>query len=142
MLPIVNLVFVIHSNRPKRFCIQSNVLKSLICQYVSPLSGANPSPGSAGYGIQYLPTGASTALNVPAVTGGALPWQNSAAAAGSQIPGLALPPAAAAYAAALQNLQVSQLNQQHLAQAQVIQDVFLAERHFSCGMIRRGLVIS
>lgn len=83
-------------------------------------SGANPSPGSAGYGIQYLPTGASSALNAP---GGALPWQHSAAAAaaGSQIPGLALPPAAAAYAAALQNLQVSQLNQQHLAQAQVIE---------------------
>ena len=71
-----------------------------------------------------MPTGASSSLNAPAVTGGALPWQHSAAAAGSQIPGLALPPAAAAYAAALQNLQVSQLNQQHLAHAQVILDLF------------------
>ena len=63
-------------------------------------------------------------MNAPgmaATAAGTLPWQHAAAAAaaGSQIPGLAIPPAAAAYAAALQTLHVSQLNQQHLAQAQV-----------------------
>jgi len=88
-------------------------------------AGSTQSPGGAGYGIQYLPTVTAPTINAPGVAAGTLPWQHAAnaataaaAAAGSQIPGLAIPPAAAAYAAALQNLQVSQLNQQHLAQAQ------------------------
>ena len=68
-------------------------------------------------------------MNAPGVAAaaaaaGTLPWPHAATAAhaaaanGSQMPGLAIPNAAAAYAAALQNLHVSQLNQQHLAQAQ------------------------